>query len=279
MKRNIQEIQISNLKLDLENVRFGQDTASSQHEAIALMMSSDIEARKILKLAEHISTYGLDPTELQLVYQDVDKKYIVIEGNRRLTALKLIFTPDACPIDKMVRDFRKVHENTNLDSISSIDCGVVNSREDGAIWLELKHTGENGGVGRVGWKGDIIDDYRARQGTSESVGRQIRQFVNDNEEFTDEVKDGVNQIPVTSLSRLFSSKPGQDAFQLKIVSKKLTPMVDINFIVPALEYAICLFVQDGMNVDDIYNDQDRKDFISRIPENILPLSLKEKADK
>lgn len=240
------------------------------------MMSSDRESKKILKLAEHISKNGLDPSELQLVYKDNDSRYIVIEGNRRLTALKLLMNPDVCPVDKLTRDFRKLHEDMDLSNISDIECGVVGSREDGSIWLELKHTGENNGAGRVDWSGDIRDEYRARQGSGESVGRQVRKFIVDNDIFSDEVKDAINAIPVTSLTRLFASKPAQDAFQLKVINRVLTPIVDINFIVPSLEYAIILFKQDGMNVDDIYHDEDRKAFISRIPEEYLPLILKEK---
>ncbi|HHJ1694425.1 TPA: hypothetical protein ACQGUE_006064, partial [Pseudomonas aeruginosa] len=94
MKRNIKSIPLNLIKLDQENVRFGNDIAQNQREAIDLIMADPEDAKKLLRLAEHIAENGLDPTELQLVTPDGDGNYIVLEGNRRLTALKLLQKPD-----------------------------------------------------------------------------------------------------------------------------------------------------------------------------------------
>lgn len=80
MKRDIRSINFNLIKLDQENVRFGGDIAQNQREAIELMLADPEDAKKILKLAEHIALYGLDPTELQLVTPDHEGNYIVLEG-------------------------------------------------------------------------------------------------------------------------------------------------------------------------------------------------------
>ena len=94
MMRDIRVIPLDKIKLDQENVRFGNDVAQNQREAIKLMLSAPEDAKKLLRLAEHIAEHGLDPTELQLVTPDDDGNFIVLEGNRRLTALKLLQRPD-----------------------------------------------------------------------------------------------------------------------------------------------------------------------------------------
>ncbi len=65
MKRNIKSIPLNLIKLDQENVRFGNDIAQNQREAIDLIMADPEDAKKLLRLAEHIAENGLDPTELQ----------------------------------------------------------------------------------------------------------------------------------------------------------------------------------------------------------------------
>ncbi|WP_083370036.1 hypothetical protein [Chromobacterium sphagni] len=274
MKRKIELIPLNLIKLDQENVRFGGDIAQNQREAINFMMADPDDAKKILKLADHIVTYGLDPTELQLVTPDQDGSYIVLEGNRRLTALKLIQKPDLCPDERLVKGFIAIQKKLNGNLPIEIECSIVSSREAGDIWVELKHTGQNGGVGRVNWDSDIRDERRGRQTGIESIGRQIRNLVKENERiFSKEAVEGVFSIDVTTLTRLFSSTPAQDAFQLKVENKQLVHTLDLKFIAPSVEFAINLFTNEGYNVNDIRSDADRCRFVARIPQDIHPNTL------
>ncbi|EGR2535969.1 hypothetical protein ACPF3S_001516 [Vibrio cholerae] len=271
MERNIQLIPLNSIKLDQENVRFGGDIAQSQREAIELMMADVEDIKKLVRLAEHIAENGLDPTELQLVYPDKDGAFVVIEGNRRLTALKMLQNPLLCPVEKFVRSFRDAQEKLSGSLPSEIACSVVPSRADGSIWVELKHTGQNNGVGRVNWGSDIRDEVRSRATGVESVGRQIRTLVSENVDiFGLKTVENIKKIPVTTLTRLFASTPAQNAFKLKIENKLLTPSVNLKYIAPSIEFAISMFVQEGYNVNDIRGDKDRRAFISHIPPELLP---------
>jgi hypothetical protein len=266
--RAIESIPVSDLKLDLQNVRFGHDYAESQIEAISLMMEGD-SGQKILNLAKHISENGLDPTELQLVYKD-SGSYTVIEGNRRLTAMKLLLNPDACPVEKLTSKFRQLSQNTDIAALSIIVCGLVSNREEGEKWLELKHTGENSGAGRVVWSGDIRDEFRARMSGTPSIGKQVRELVEGSDFVADDCKALVAKINVTNLTRFFSSGPAQQFFRLKVINKELTPEMDIKLIFPAIEYFLFDFYDQGNSVKLIYDDLDRKNFIKRIPDELNP---------
>ncbi|KAA8690082.1 Uncharacterized protein ALO80_04746 [Pseudomonas caricapapayae] len=274
MQRKIIAITLDRVKLDQENVRFGGDIAHNQREAIELMMADPEDAKKILKLADHIATHGLDPTELQLVMPAPDDCYIVLEGNRRLTALKLLQKPDLCPSEKLVKPFMAAHKKIGSEFPTQIEFSIVPTREDGDIWVELKHTGQNGGVGRVNWDSDIRDERRARQTGIESIGRQVRNLVSSNEKvFSNNTISDIFSIPVTTLTRLFSSKPAQEIFQLKIVNKQIIPQLKLEYIAPAVEFAIDLFKNEDYNVNDIRSDDDRKLFMTHIPPELLPLSI------
>ncbi|WP_109240474.1 ParB/Srx family N-terminal domain-containing protein [Klebsiella michiganensis] len=240
MKRDIRSINFNLIKLDQENVRFGGDIAQNQREAIELMLADPEDAKKIIKLAEHIALYGLDPTELQLVTPDHEGNYIVLEGNRRLTALKLLQRPDLCTQEKYYRDFLAAHNEIVRNFPNEIECSVVATREDGDVWIELKHTGQNGGAGRVPWDSDIRDERRASQTGVESIGRQIREIVRDNPAIFNEIAiSDIYQIPVTTLTRLFASKRAQDAFAVFINGEQVIVSSELRMLWMSSSHSSC----------------------------------------
>ncbi|MBS5845146.1 ParB/Srx family N-terminal domain-containing protein [Pseudomonas sp. Choline-02u-1] len=274
MSRDIRSIPLDLIKLDQENVRFGNDVAQNQREAIDLLMADPDDARKLLKLAQHIAENGFDPTELQLVTPDGVGSFIVLEGNRRLTAVKLLQKPDLCPVEKLFKGFMTAHNQLGFDLPQELQCSVVSSRAEGDMWIELKHTGQNNGVGRVGWDSDIRDERRARQTGVESIGRQVRNLVKDNPQvFSPKSIADVYLIPVTTLTRLFSSAPAQKTFQLRVENKELTPLLPLEFIAPSVEFALDMFVSEGYNVNDIRSDDNRMRFVTHIPPELLPQKL------
>lgn len=274
MSRDIRSIPLDLIKLDQENVRFGNDVAQNQREAIDLLMADPEDARKLLKLAQHIAQNGFDPTELQLVTPDGAGNFIVLEGNRRLTAVKLLQKPDLCPVEKLFKGFMLAHDQLGFDLPQELQCSVVNSRAEGDMWIELKHTGQNNGVGRVGWDSDIRDERRARQTGVESIGRQVRNLVKDNPQvFSAKSITDVYLIPVTTLTRLFSSAPAQQTFQLRVENKELAPLLPLEFIAPSIEFALGMFVSEGYNVNDVRSDENRARFVSHIPQELLPKKL------
>jgi hypothetical protein len=87
------DIGLDELLVNPENYRF--DPVRNQQEAMLTMLRSQKD--KILKLARNIAQRGLHPAR-RLVVKEVDGgKYVIREGNRRFTALKLMTDPDELP--------------------------------------------------------------------------------------------------------------------------------------------------------------------------------------
>jgi hypothetical protein len=84
---------LSELRLDQKNYRTGP--VATQRAAVAAIIED--QKTKLVNLAEDILSIGLSPGEPIWVTRDPDAKgmYIVLEGNRRVAALKLLETP-AC---------------------------------------------------------------------------------------------------------------------------------------------------------------------------------------
>lgn len=83
---------IANLKFDIYNPRLPKrlQGITNDSEIIDYMVKNG----NILELMKSISELGYSAAEPVLVVLDEkDKKYIVVEGNRRLTAVKLLNNP------------------------------------------------------------------------------------------------------------------------------------------------------------------------------------------
>lgn len=85
-------IRVTNLFLDLDNFRF--EHQNSQLDAINTMVDAYID--ELYKLAVDILKIGLNPMDIPYVlpHPTEEKKYIVLEGNRRITTLKLLLNPN-----------------------------------------------------------------------------------------------------------------------------------------------------------------------------------------
>lgn len=276
MKKNIKEIEINRLILDTENYRYGGDVAGSQREAINKLYKIKGMDKKTLKLAEHIAENGLDPTELPLVIKFSPGKgkpaqYIVTEGNRRLLSLMFLHTPNLVPNDSYRKKIEKLTSPKIKRSLSKIHCSIVPDRETSDMWVYNKHTGANGGSGRVEWDGLATDAFRLKHGKNKTVGRQILDYIEADKSFSSDIKGQVGKIDITTLSRLFQGSPAKNAFGLVQKNgfiESTTPLNDLRRIV---EHTVGLMLEDGFSVKKVYHKSDQEAFIKkRIPASILP---------
>ncbi|WP_242437552.1 hypothetical protein [Proteus mirabilis] len=99
-------IKVNKLLLDTNNSRF-PDLADNQRDAISKMLEN--QGDKISNLAKDIAIRGLDPSENILVHESEEEPgfYIVDEGNRRVTALKLLLSPELAPNEKIKKPLKK----------------------------------------------------------------------------------------------------------------------------------------------------------------------------
>src|SRR5438105_2771330 len=86
-------IPVSNLLIDSENPRLSKPNVGQRE---ALRELAEDQQSKLLKLATHIVTNGPNQSELPIVMAAGDRRrYIVLEGNRRLAALRGLENPDS----------------------------------------------------------------------------------------------------------------------------------------------------------------------------------------
>lgn len=142
-------LKLSNLYLDLKNPRYEEQ--KSQNDALNTIASE--QKGKLLVLLKDILDNGLNPSDIPIVMPDPTRGsgYVVLEGNRRIAALKLFGKPSILTNATMKQKYSKLHDDFKSKAIKNIECLVVNSREEANLWIERKHEGEMNGAGTVRW--------------------------------------------------------------------------------------------------------------------------------
>jgi len=127
----IQHINLNKLKLDFKNPRL--PIAPSSEDTIIKWM---LEDASILELMLAIGQNGFFIGEALLVMKDNDK-FIVLEGNRRLTALKILDNPKLATIRQ--RKIEQILDETIHKNIVDIPCIIFEKREDILKYLGYRH--------------------------------------------------------------------------------------------------------------------------------------------
>lgn len=158
-----QEISINRLHLDLGNYR--HDPVASEAEAIAKLCNDEF----VTELAKDVARRGsLSPLDLLGVIPMPGNPghYVAVEGNRRTCALIVLNDPDRAPT-KFRKQLARLSEEANFPT--RVKAHVFASREDAKQWIDLRHLGDQGGVGTREW--DATQKSRAAGGNTQTTAR------------------------------------------------------------------------------------------------------------
>lgn len=262
----MRKLRLSNLLLAMDNPRFALP-AKTQREAIAKMM--DLEKAKIMRLAKDIAANGLDPSENIMVHcpDSRKKEYTVVEGNRRITALKILQKPTLVPSERDKKALIKI-KRQGITLPNQIICSVFDD-DSFERWVELKHTGENNGIGRASWTTPEQARYSARKG-KQNIQHQAYTFMLSREKDYAEILDSVKLIRITNLERLFGDPAVRETFGLLLKNGELFCQHEPEKFISDYKKLLMLMIErrpDGrpaFTVDRIRSKQDRLNFLREL---------------
>jgi hypothetical protein len=126
---------VTTLLLDPHNPRIPDSGVSlSQRELLADLVAND----KVHELAKSIVKNGYYPTEALIYVEENGKKYVV-EGNRRLAALKLLLSPEAADAS-WERRFRALANRIDTRIVRKVKAVRAPSRRAAAPIIMSRHT-------------------------------------------------------------------------------------------------------------------------------------------
>lgn len=130
------DLSVVNLHLDVKNPRLGREsTTSAPRDIIQYLFEHD----KALEVAQSIATRGYFPNEpLLAVYED--SRYVVVEGNRRLAALKALREPGLLT-GSLGRTIERLSRKISSDAITTVPVVVAPNRRATDRQIAGRHIG------------------------------------------------------------------------------------------------------------------------------------------
>ena len=264
------DVALSDLLVDEGNPRFEKPVKSQR---AALQAMAKLQQHRLVNLAKHIVENGLDPTTIPVVLPTDDdrKRYRVLEGNRRVTALKGLETPALVVGElnaKQTKRFNALAARYQDEPVETLRCVMFESESDALPWIELRHTGAHDGVGVAPWGSDEKDRFVSRHRRRSAEG-QVLDFLRDIDALSEEAqasKKGVN----TSLGRLLSTAE----VRAKLGVEKRSGTVYSHFPPSEVAKGLARVVEDlkteAIKVADIYDKGRRIAYIKGLPDDDLP---------
>lgn len=265
-------IPVSKLLLDQSNSRIKelQPDQESAEAALAKLAGAQILAMAV----DIIASGGLDPTAPLVVTPEgaPQGKYRVIDGNRRLLALRSLKDPNVLSISlpstsqkKRIRDLSEAFQSA---PIISTRCVSFDAEREASHWITLRHTGANDGAGLVGWDSDQQDRYRVRHGGSEArnPAGQIIDFV----DHLYPPKADANRKIITTLDRLISTRDVRRKVGIETANKIVYSLFPAQEVMKGLRAIVEDLRSGRVNVTNLYYELDRKGYIDGFGAERLP---------
>lgn len=261
-------IKLSNLYLDLMNPRY--EMQNSQNEALNTIARE--QKGKLLVLLRDILENGLNPSDIPIVMPDPTRGngYVVLEGNRRIAALKLLYKPSILTNAVMRQKFIKLHNEFKGKEVKTIECLVMNSREEANLWIERKHEGEMNGAGTVKWNTIQSGRFRANKSGKNTRAVQLIDFMREASEGDQEFAEELQRVSATNLERLLSTPDVRSALGIEYNHGEYSSRLEWSEILKGLKEVVRRLSQEDFNVRAIYHREDRMQFLDTIPQDNLP---------
>lgn len=261
---NIQPIPLANLLVDLINPRHNQQP--NQREAISTIAFD--QGLKLVNLGQDIINRGLSLNDFPMVTPaDEEGMYIVLEGNRRVAAMKLMASPPllksiGLPKNITMR-FRDLHESAS-DIPSEVYCSVVD-RDEARHWIEQKHTGENNGIGIVMWDGRQTQRFRGM-----SPALQAIELVEESNYVDDETKKKLQKIAITNVERILETPDARRFLGVDVQKGELVFTIPEEEALGRLAMVIGDIANKRIKVSDLDKKEQRVNYAKEISERPLP---------
>ncbi|MGW0192997.1 hypothetical protein [Nonomuraea sp. NPDC003201] len=260
-----EDLPISSLLLDNKNPRHRE--VAGQEEAIRALLGH--QPIKLYNLAVHIIDNGLSPID-GLVALRQGSEYVVLEGNRRVAALKLLLKPAICPIPRYRNLFAELAKKASLPT--AIRIKVVDNRAEAKPWLELRHGGELDGAGTVRWSTGQRTRAFATPGTQEYKAVATLDWVFEKaesgaNEALYQLAENIFDNKITTFGRLVGDPSFRSYCGFDLVGHDMH-LTDSDSAVLVRLNQVLLDLAGDLTVSDLKSKEQRKEYIRRLAERL-----------
>ncbi len=267
----IQSIELKDLLVNRANDRHGEVVDESA--AIEWLLTH--RSNHMRNLAKDVVASG-EIFEPPLVRKE-NEHYVVYDGNRRTTVLKLLANPQLSPSQDWAKFFTDLRANWEGDFPSKIQCQIEQDRERLDEILYRRHTGQQSGVGQSQWDAPAKTNFERRTGKNTRL--DIAEVVEDMLIKSGRLRDG-ERIPRSNMKRLFSAEHLRNRAGITVEKNKLRLTHKEDKVLSALERIARDLISKKKTLDDLWDNDAKRKYLDELDrERILPTvedALKEK---
>lgn len=264
------ELNIDELQLDLKNPRFAG--LGSQREALEKIVVN--QGAKLVNLAEDIVGFGMSPAHRMIVLKAFGKGsrgYIVMDGNRRLAALRVLSNSTVLDGMKGVGDItakklRALAKKFKPDDVQPLEVFECKDEEQTRHWIEAIHTGENDGRGVVSWDGIATARYRG-----ENSSLKVLEFIKAAGNLSDEEEAALERFPITNLDRLLATPEVRSRLGLELEAGELLSDLPQAELLKPLKRIVSDIALKKVTVSRIKGKEDRLKYLDSLGRDLPDL--------
>lgn len=258
-------IPLKDLVVNPANDRHGE--LQSEDAAIEWLLVNKTE--KMRDLLQDIADKNGIFEEPLVMESDEKGKYVVYDGNRRVTCLKLLhgITNEGI-INPLAKKLQAIKTNNNLNLEKTVECRVENNMDVVNDILELRHIPGNSGAGRLKWDGHEKENFLERTGKSKKINfaREINKSLID-----DGYLNPQDRIPLSTFNRLFSSKDMRNRVGFDIKDNQIIMLNDKDASYKAVTRIAKDMIAGDKTLDDVWDNKKKMDYLDELEkEGILP---------
>jgi len=216
-----------------------------------------------MNLLGDIAQNGLSIEPLVLS-RNTEGKWVVRDGNRRVAALQLLNEPERCPDPELRRQIENMISRGER-VLSYVNCFASDSEEAILRYLDLKHTGENQGIGQESWSALTKAIFNVSHGFPDQNKRAVQLLFWAEEQgirFDD-------NFPVTNLNRMLN----QNTLKLlgfTVENDNLALIIDAESARRIIERVMRDFAQRIKTVEDVFTPKQALEYVTAIRQEELP---------
>lgn len=204
--------------------------------------------------------------EPPLVYPEGDK-FIVADGNRRTTCLKLLANPKRAPTVELQQFFAEQKKAWPGVLPDQVQCRIEPDRDRVDDILFRRHTGSQNGVGQSTWD-DRMKNYfvvRTGKGAGTNVADEVEKRL------TGAGLLPKRKIPRANMNRLLSSEAIRNRLGFSIRKGKFEYLRDEGAVRHALHRVADDLASKSVTLDDIWDTEKKIAYIDKLDhEGVLP---------
>lgn len=258
---SFRKIELSKLVINRANDRHGE--LENETAAISWLFSKrETHMRNLAK--DILQSRGVfDPP---LVFPS-DDTYIVYDGNRRTTCLKLISNPRRAPTVELQQFFQKLKDDWLGAIPEKIECQIERDRDRIDEILFRRHTGSQNGVGQSMWDDRMKSNFVARSGRGSGI--------NVADEIEKRLKEANKlprrKIPRSNLNRLLSAEVFRNRIGISVSKGRFSYVRNADAALKAMERVAKDLASKKVVLGDIWDVEGKANYLDSLEkEGILP---------